>query len=206
MCHVENSQQQIHNAGWDSAFVTWLSAKPEKGLRCLCLEASEEDEDEGLPADLAKIIGLGDAKKDATTKISPEEKEAAKEKQVQAKLQKAKESFDKRVDLHSQVGDKDNLAKAQAKCSTMHSMMTQMVQKMKVLIKAMNKARVEYPKLETQNLIDKLEKHIITMDKLIVGGQSVEAMKKALMVAAATLKSANGQQVGNQHLLDKKKS
>lgn len=167
-------------------------------------EASEDDEEEGLPADLAKTIGLGEGRKEPTPKPTPEQKQEAKEKQVQAKLQKAKETFDKRVDLHSQVGDKDNLAKAQGKCSSMHSMMTQMVQKMKVTIKALNKAKVQYPSSQTQVLLEKLEKHISTMDKLIVGGQSLEAVKKALMVAAATLKKANEQQVSNQQLLEQK--
>ena len=171
-------------------------------------DGSEQDEDEDLPADLARVIGLQEAKKDKkdTTKPTPQQKQEAKEKVQQARRQKAVEAFDKKVDLHSQVGDKDNLAKARSKCCTMHSMMTSMVQQMKITIKGLNKGKIEYPKEKTQLILDKLDKHIGTMDKIIADGTSLEQVKKSLMLAAASLKKANEQHVGNMHFLDQKKS
>jgi len=44
------------------------------------------------------------------------------------------------------------------------------------------------------------------MDKIIVDGTSLEQVKKSLMLAAASLKKANEQHVGNMHFLEQKKS
>jgi hypothetical protein len=73
--------------------------KPEEGFCSLAQEPSDEESDEGLPADLVKAIGLREAKKDTAAKLTPEQKQEQQQKQIQAKMEKAKETFDKRVDL-----------------------------------------------------------------------------------------------------------
>ena len=86
----------------------------------------------------------------------------------------------------------------------MHSMMTQMLQKIKFTVKSINKSKQEHQNVQTQNMIDKLEKSIASLDKLFIDPKSVESVKRALMQSASTLKKANGQQVENQQLLEKK--
>jgi D-tyrosyl-tRNA(Tyr) deacylase len=83
-------------------------------------------------------------------------------------------------------------------------MMTQMLQKNKFTVEAINKSKQEHQSVQTQNMIDKLEKSIASLDKLFIDPKSVESVKRALMQSASTLKKANGQQVENQQLLEKK--
>ena len=73
--------------------------QPEEGCCSLAQEPSDEESDEGLPADLVKAIGLREAKKDTAAKLTPEQKQEQQQKKIQAKMEKAKETFDKRVDL-----------------------------------------------------------------------------------------------------------
>ena len=83
-------------------------------------------------------------------------------------------------------------------------MMTQMLQKIKFTVKSINKSKQEHQNVQTQNMIDKLEKSIASLDKLFIDPKSVGSVKRALMQSASTLKKANGQQVENQQLLEKK--
>ena len=169
-------------------------------------EAEEEDDAEGLPPDLAATIGLGKSsggKPKGKAKATPEEQQHKKEEQEKAKLEKERLQFEKKVDVHSQVGDKDSQAKATQKAATMHALMSQTVRTLKSDVGQLNKSKTAYNAVQTQAIIEKLEKSISNIDKVLVSSASVEVLKKHLVHAAVNAKLGNKKHLELKALLPK---
>ena len=93
----------------------------------------------------------------------------------------------------SQVDDDGSQDKALRKCSTMHGLMTKLLQQIKTHVIMLKKKRALPAEVgnEAEDAQEKLAKDIEGLDKLIVSKGNMNNIKKSLRTAAVTAKAAH---------------